>query len=109
MESKREPRLDPDEYAEAVLAVIEAIPPGRVMTYGDIAEYVGRGGPRQVGRVLSLDGSSVPWWRVVNASGRLPRCHERRAAEHLRAEGAPMKGDRPDPRVDLKRARWNGQ
>jgi alkylated DNA nucleotide flippase Atl1 len=54
-----------DDFEERVLAVVEAIPPGRVMAYGDIAEYVGEGGPRQVGRVMSLSGGAVPWWRHI--------------------------------------------
>ncbi len=29
------------EYAELVLEVAERIPPGRVMTYGDVAEWLG--------------------------------------------------------------------
>jgi alkylated DNA nucleotide flippase Atl1 len=93
-------------YSEAVLSVIERIPPGRVMTYGDVAEYLGVGGPRQVGRVLALEGGGVPWWRVVRADGRfLPR-HEARALAHYREEGTPLRpsGDR----VDLRAARWDG-
>jgi alkylated DNA nucleotide flippase Atl1 len=107
--SGRLPAGDPEEYAERVLAVVERIPPGRVMTYGDIAEYLGRGGPRQVGAVLSRDGGSVPWWRVVTATGRLPPGHELRAAEALRAEGVPLRGDHLAPRADLRAARWDGQ
>src|SRR5690606_7125893 len=53
------------EYAERVLDVADLIPPGRVMTYGDVAEWLGEGGPRQVGRVMALYGGAVPWWRVV--------------------------------------------
>lgn len=56
-------------YAERVLDVADLIPPGRVMTYGDVAEWLGDGGPRQVGRVMALYGSAVPWWRVVRADG----------------------------------------
>ncbi|MEU8341275.1 O(6)-alkylguanine repair protein YbaZ [Actinomadura meyerae] len=101
-----EPDVEPDEYAEAVLDAVESIPPGRVLSYGDIAELVGRGGPRQVGRVMSLYGGGVPWWRVVRADGGPPRCHERRAHEHYREEGTPL---RPDGvRVDMGRARWEG-
>jgi len=51
------------EYASAVLAVVDLIPAGKVMTYGDVAEYLGRGGPRQVGRVMSLWGGAVCWPR----------------------------------------------
>ncbi|HUR04803.1 MAG TPA: MGMT family protein, partial [Nonomuraea sp.] len=39
-------------FAERVLDVVESIPPGMVMSYGDIAEYLGEGGPRQVGQVM---------------------------------------------------------
>ncbi|GGV12467.1 hypothetical protein GCM10010182_35870 [Actinomadura cremea] len=97
--------MEPDEYSEAVLDTVERIPPGRVLAYGDIAELVGRGGPRQVGRVMSLFGGGVPWWRVIRADGSAPRCNEVRAHEHWRAEGTPL---RPDGRrVDMARARWN--
>ena len=51
-----------DDFASDVLDTVEAIPPGYVMSYGDIAEYLGRGGPRQVGRVLATSGGAVPWW-----------------------------------------------
>lgn len=95
---------DPTEFAERVLDVIELIPPGRVMTYGDIAEYLGEGGPRQVGRVLALWGGGVCWWRVVRADGGFLPGHERRAFERYRAEGTPL---RPDGgRIDMRRARW---
>ena len=61
--------VDREEYVERVLAVVEQIPAGRVMSYGSIAEVVGVGGPRQVGKVMSLEGGGVPWWRVVHADG----------------------------------------
>jgi len=76
-----------DEYVEAVLEVVERIPPGRVMSYGAIAEYLGEGGPRQVGTVMSHHGGPVPWHRVVAADGRLVPGHEvearRRHARHV--------------------------
>lgn len=96
----------PDAYAEEVLETVERIPPGRVMSYGDIAEYVGIGGPRQVGAVMSTWGGGVPWWRVVRADGRPPAGHEVRALPHYAAEATPM---RPTSnRVDMRRARWDG-
>ncbi|WP_455358603.1 MGMT family protein [Streptomyces sp. SYSU K21746] len=101
------------EYAERVLEVAEAIPPGRVMTYGDVAEWLGEGGPRQVGRVMALYGGAVPWWRVIRADGVLLPGHELRALGHYRAEGTPLReaGRATEghlPRVDMKRARWDG-
>lgn len=102
------------EYADRVLETAELIPPGRVMTYGDVAEWLGDGGPRQVGRAMALYGAAVPWWRVVRADGRLLPGHERQALEHYRAEGTPLREAAPGaaarlPRLDMGRARWDGR
>ncbi|WP_030668957.1 MGMT family protein [Streptomyces cellulosae] len=101
------------EYAERVLDVAERIPPGRVMTYGDVAEWLEEGGPRQVGRVMSLYGGAVPWWRVVRADGVLLPGHELEALGRYRAEGTPLKeasraAEDHLPRLDMRRARWDG-
>nr|WP_241968399.1 MGMT family protein [Streptomyces sp. ICBB 8177] len=100
-------------YAERVLDVAETIPPGKVMTYGDVAEWLEEGGPRQVGRVMALYGGAVPWWRVVRADGRLLPGHERKALAHYREEGTPLRdaarsAGKRTPRLDLARARWDG-
>jgi alkylated DNA nucleotide flippase Atl1 len=93
-------------FAADVLDVVEAIPPGRVLTYGDVAEYLGEGGPRSVARVMSRYGSAVPWWRVLRADGTPAPPIARAALERYRAEGTPMRpGGR---RVDMARARWDG-
>ena len=97
-------------FASRVLDVAEAIPPGRVMSYGDIAEYLGEGGPRQVGRVMALWGGGVAWWRVIHADGSLLAGHEQAALTRYREEGTPMRpaaGAGPG-RVDMRRARWTG-
>ncbi|MEV6120977.1 MULTISPECIES: MGMT family protein [unclassified Streptomyces] len=101
------------EYAERVLDVADLIPPGRVMTYGDVAEWLGEGGPRQVGRVMSLYGGGVPWWRVVRADGCLLAGHELEALAHYREEGTALREAGRSttghvPRLDLGRARWDG-
>ena len=103
-----------EEYLETVLDVVGLVPPGRVMTYGTVAEVVAdvlaagggrpRGGPRQVGRVLSLAGSGVPWWRVVTAGGRPPEAHAGRALARLRAESTPLTAD--GQRVAVRPALW---
>lgn len=92
------PVRHPEEYVEAVLACVESVPPGRVTTYGAIADAVGRFGPRRVGNVMSQHGGAVPWWRVVRADGSPPACHEGTATQHHRAEGTPL---RPSGKVDL--------
>ena len=109
MVSSREvgPQADPErlsDFAEAVLDLVELIPPGQVLSYGDIAELLGRGGARAVGTVLARYGSAVPWWRVLRASGLPPLCHERRALEHYADEGTPVRGGR----VVVSQARWAG-
>lgn len=108
-------------FAERVLELTERIPAGRVLTYGDVAEYLDEAGPRQVGRVMALYGAAVPWWRVVRADGALLPGHELRALEQYRAEGTPLRSVRGRgpargsaaaedlPRVDLPRARWDGR
>jgi len=95
--------VDPDEYVEAVLALVEQIPPGRVTTYGAIADQVGLGGPRRVGRVMSQFGGPVPWWRVVRADGSLPPSHDDEARAHYLDEGTVL---RPSGRIDMPHAFW---
>ena len=99
--------LDHEEYVERVLQCVEAIPRGRVSTYGAIAEVVGEllggGGPRLVGSTMAGHGGSVPWWRVVRADGSLPPSHQEEARWHYLEEGTPL---RPSGNVDIRLAFW---
>ncbi|WP_270888392.1 MGMT family protein [Pedococcus sp. 5OH_020] len=98
----------PTEFADDVLEVVDTIPEGMVLTYGDIAELLGRGGPRAVGTVMARYGSDVPWWRVVRAGGYFPQGHEEQALAHYREEGtALVRGQIDGRRVDLASARWS--
>lgn len=91
-------------FTKRVVDLILAIPPGRVMTYGQIAEAAGnRRGARQVVRILhSLSAScGLPWHRVVNAQGRIAFSDEEgRFSQRalLEAEGVVF---RADGRIDL--------
>ena len=99
----------PSEFADDVLDVVDQIPEGMVMTYGDIAELLGRGGARGVGNVMARYGSDVPWWRVVRAGGGFPQGLEDEALAHYREEGTPLVGGAlTGRRIDLSRARWAG-
>jgi alkylated DNA nucleotide flippase Atl1 len=91
-------------FAERVARVVARIPHGRVLSYGDIAELLGSGGPRAVGTVLAREGAGLPWHRVVRADGTPPACHDGAAAALLRAEGCPFR--RGGDRIDMARARW---
>ncbi len=86
---------------EAVYDAVEAIPPGRVSTYGAIGRLVGVG-PRRVARALSQGGGAVPWYRVVRADGSAAQPVRVRQLELLAAEGVPMRG----LRVDLDAVVW---
>jgi alkylated DNA nucleotide flippase Atl1 len=97
-----------DGFASRVLDVVDAIPPGRVMSYGDIAEYLGEGGPRQVGRVLAVWGGGVAWWRVIHSDGTPAPGHERRALAHYKKESTPLRTGKTKVTVDMRLARWTG-
>lgn len=95
----------PTEYAREVLDVVDRIPPGKVMTYGDVAEMHGRGSARTVGAVMSDHGREVPWWRVVQASGRPAEPYVQDALARLAREGCPVVGEK----VVMSAARWDGR
>jgi O-6-methylguanine DNA methyltransferase len=96
-------------FFERVWAVVAQIPVGRVTTYGDIAEHLGRrGAARTVGWALNeAVGSDLPCHRVVNRNGELtgrrhfetPRVME----ERLRSEGVTFVAEN---RVNLEAHRW---
>jgi methylated-DNA-protein-cysteine methyltransferase-like protein len=81
-------------FTAAVVEVLESLEPGEVVSYGEVAEQAGYpGAARAVGNLLkTVEG--LPWWRVVNASGRLVPGHELRQTELLRAEGVSVKNGR---------------
>ena len=99
-------------YYDDVYEIVSRIPRGQVSTYGRIAALtpVPRGA-RGVGWALAgLDpdrAQVVPWWRVINAAGRIS--NEYNAAlqrQLLEAEGVIF-----DSRgyVDLKYYLWDGE
>ena len=71
--SGQSPIDGPAGRREALYIALAAIPAGHVLSYGQLAELAGLGrAARWVGRTLSQlpDGSTLPWHRVVAASGR---------------------------------------
>src|SRR5437773_12031078 len=61
-------------FYHRIYRIVRHIPRGRVATYGLVARLAGRpGAARTVGWALSAlpDDSDVPWWRVLNAAGRI--------------------------------------
>ncbi|MGI8926483.1 MAG: MGMT family protein [Tepidiformaceae bacterium] len=61
-------------YYERVYELVRQVPPGRVVTYGQLALELGSpSAARAAGYALyNLQaGNDVPWWRVINASGAI--------------------------------------
>ena len=97
---------DVSEFAERVLALVDRVPRGSVVTYGDVARMVGTRSPRSVGQVLARWGAEVSWWRVVRADGTPPPEHSAEAMPQLVRERVPLLAG--GTAVDLAQARWKG-
>ena len=62
------------KFKDRVIKVVKMIPYGKVVSYGQVALYVGiPRGARQVGWTLNRmeGGFQIPWWRVINNQGRI--------------------------------------
>ena len=98
-----------ETYYDRVYELVRRVPSGRVVTYGQVAVLLGApAAARAVGYALhNLPGDSdVPWWRVLNAGGRIS-LKGRGASADLQAallsdEGVVFVGDR----TDLATFRW---
>jgi len=89
---------------ESVYAVVRSIPPGKVMSYGQVAACCPPLTARQVGRIMALAlADDIPWWRVVGSDGSL-RIHKRDPMlaqlqkAYLQQEGVQFT---PDGRVQM--------
>jgi len=101
--------MDQQKRTQLICETIAEIPRGRVASYGQIAEIAGvPRGARQVGYVLrSLPkGHDLPWYRVVQASGRIAfdkdsqQFAEQR--DRLIMDGVTVTAGR----IDMKQFRW---
>jgi O-6-methylguanine DNA methyltransferase len=85
-------------FPARVLSVVRRIPPGRVATYGDVAERAGApGAARAVGTVMrTCAAPDVPCHRVVAAGGRLGGYGGREGMKRalLQAEGLVVSGSK---------------
>ncbi len=94
-----------ERLMKEALEIADSIPPGFVMSYGQIAEVMGRPkNARLIGKIMSLQDKegNHPCHRVVNSAGRtVPGWTEQR--EVLEAEGVEF---RENGNVDMKRFRY---
>ena len=60
---------------ERIYDMVRQVPPGRVTTYGRVAELVGGCTARMVGYAMAAlkrgTAPDVPWQRVINAQGKI--------------------------------------
>ncbi len=106
-----EPAIQPgDRFREQVWAFVRSVPPGKVVTYGQVALMVGTPfAARAVGSVLHYtpQEANVPCQRVVNRWGRLAPIYgwggPDQQKRELEEEGVYV---RPDFTVDLKEYQW---
>ncbi len=96
-------------YIDDVAPLVDSIPPGLALTYGDVAKLTGWGAARAVGAAMSRHGVELPWWRVVRADGSLVAGLLARARLHWEDEGTPTLtgADGGVIAVDLSRARFD--
>ena len=101
-----------DDYMEAVLEYLTMIPDGKVVTYGQIAEWMGNKGlSRIVGNILHVNPDPVryPCFRVVNHQGKLTGRFAfggiNVQKEMLEADGIEVSDDY---KVDLEKYQWRG-
>ncbi len=80
---------DPESTDEAVYRVLEAVPPGRVTSYGAVAELLGLSTPRRPAAAMRRAPDGLPWWRMIRADGTLPPVLLARARERWEDEGTP--------------------
>ena len=93
-----------NQFYKQVYDIVERIPYGKVMSYGQIAFLAGKPrGAREVGRAMYRCPDHLPWQRVVMADGTIA------GGEHaeirkglLETEGVAFL---PDGRVDMESCR----
>jgi len=89
-----------NKFKEGVIKIVQKIPRGRVVSYSQVALYLGLPrAAREVGWILNQleENTPIPWWRVVNNKGRISIKGSRYSAEDqrklLRDEGILVKDD----------------
>lgn len=100
-----------NEFSDRVCSLVEQIPKGRVMTYGQIAALCGSAkAARIVGGIAHYGSASLPWHRVVNKQGGLASGYHggrKVQKQQLEAEGVVVTGEEDSYRVDVNKLIWS--
>jgi len=90
-----------NDFFKQVYEIVERVPYGKVVSYGQIARMLGRPrAAREVGRAMRFCPNELPWQRIVMADGTVAGgnfADVRKAL--LEAEGVEFL---PDGRVNMK-------
>lgn len=105
--AKASPEAAADSPFVRVWNLVQRIPRGRVATYGQLSELIGRRlTPLAVGwAVRAAPAGSIPWQRVVNGSGKLSTDKEHPGLQRRLLEAEGVRFDR-EQRIDLARYAW---
>lgn len=108
---KQVKKTEDANWYQSVWKVVSEIPPGHVLTYGEVARLSGM--PRQARRVSQAlrrapQAMKLPWHRVINAQGKISFPEDsdgwRRQKDILESEGVIfLKG-----KIDLQRFGYRG-
>lgn len=98
-------------FYEQIYELVRTIPPGKVATYGQIAELLGKPHhARQIGYALYrvAPDSDIPWQRVVNAQGMISHSPQRQGSDDLQRILLEEEGIifNSQDKLDLRRYRW---
>lgn len=95
------------DFRHRVEALVSQIPPGRVMTYGQLAALCGNArSARIVGGIAHFGNPTLPWQRVVNKQGGLASGYPGGRSGHrqvLEAEGIHVNDEY---QVDVRSLIW---
>lgn len=94
-------------FRERVEALVAQIPPGRAMTYGQLAALCGNArSARIVGGIAHFGDPALPWQRVVNKQGGLASGYPGGRSEHKRVLEAEGYSVSDDYRIDIESLLW---
>ena len=87
-----------NSFFQRVYHLVRQVPPGRVVTYGQVARALGEPHTaRTVGWAMRFCPDDIPWWRVVGAQGRILTASRPQGTNHqqvlLAREGVMLDDD----------------